>query len=193
MSDSPYRVTDERTVYSYVCLREGACAALAQAKDSEKHRFHNCMSVIIFSAFCLEAYLNHLGQDRFEYWDDDIKKNLTVENKLKIIAHDLGLTLDFSRRPFQSFRTTFKFRNLVAHAQTDKKTHQGDHALREGQDPSTMIQEPQTWWEKQCSLQSAQRLLEDAERIISLLHKETGSKTDPFRILSSTLGTGERR
>jgi hypothetical protein len=111
-----FQVNNKREINTYVYLYKAARVTLSQAQDSEENRLYNCMGAIVFAAFLMEAYLNHIGERLLEYWDDQIKKNLGIENKLKIIAHELDLETDYSRRPFQSFSTIFKFRNHMAHA-----------------------------------------------------------------------------
>ena len=102
-------VTSERNIYTYGYLHSAATWAFEQAEMTEEGRFYNCMSSIILSAFCIEAYLNHIGNELLPYWDDEVKKGLSIQNKLKIICHHIGIIPDFSRRPFQSFIQIIKY------------------------------------------------------------------------------------
>ncbi len=83
-------MSTERTIYTYNYLHQAADWSLEQAHKNEEGRFYNCMSSIILSAFCIEAYLNHVGQEILPYWDEEIKKGLSIKNKLKIICHSVN-------------------------------------------------------------------------------------------------------
>ena len=175
-------VSSNRTVLTYGYLYNAADWALEQAEATEEGRFYNCMSTIVLSAFCIEAYLNHLGSKLLPYWDDEIKKDISTANKLKIVCHHLGLTADFSRRPFQSFKLIMKFRNLVAHGSTVMLSEKGRQTLRDGE----RVKHPQTWWENQCKLATAKRWLADTESIVTQIHEAAEMGTHPFVLLSSS-------
>ncbi|MBA7684089.1 hypothetical protein ES703_92479 [subsurface metagenome] len=138
------------------------------------------MSSIILSAFCIEAYLNHIGSKLLPYWDEEIKRDLSIQNKLKIICHHLNLAPDYSRSPFQSFRHIIKYRNLLAHAITEKVSDQGIQIVNDGE----RMRQPETWWEKHSNLKAAKRWLADTESMITEIHKAAGEGDIPFGILS---------
>jgi hypothetical protein len=173
-------VSIERSIYTYVYLNHAADWALEQAKRAEEGRFYNCMSSIILSAFCMEAYLNHIGNKLLPYWDEELSKGLSIQNKLKIICYQLNLTPDYSRRPFQSFRNIVKYRNLLAHAISEKISEKGIQLVRQKE----RVKYPETWWEKYTNLQSAKRWLIDIECIITEIHKTAGEGDLPFVVFS---------
>jgi hypothetical protein len=167
--------SSERSVYTYGYLHSAADWALEQAKGTEEGRFYNCMSLIILSAFCIEAYLNHIGSILLPYWDDEVKKDLSIHNKLKIICHNLNLVPDFSKRPFQSFKHIVKFRNLMAHATSEKILNRGIQVVGDGE----QLKYPETWWEQHSTLKIAKRWLDDVESIISKITAATGKDDIP--------------
>jgi hypothetical protein len=179
-------VSSERNVYTYVYLHIAADWALEQAEGTGEGRFYNCMSSIILSAFCIEAYLNHIGSKLLPYWDDEVKKGLGIQNKLKIICHHLNLAIDFSHRPFQSFKQIMRFRNLLAHATTEKISDKGTQIVNAGK----QVKYPETWWEKHCKLQTAKRWLADTESIITTIHEAAGEGKIPFGMLSMGISNG---
>jgi hypothetical protein len=181
MGERKLSVSSERTVHTYGYLRGAAEWALDQAEKTEEGRFYNCMSSIILSAFCIEGYLNHIGSELLPYWDEEVKKNLSIRNKLKIICHHLNFSPDYSRRPFQSFNQIFKYRNLLAHAITEKISDKGIQILRDGE----RIRNPETWWEKHTNPQTAKRWLADTESMITKIHKVAREDDIPFGILST--------
>ena len=174
--------SSERTIYSYNYLQSAASSALKQAERTKEEQFYNCMSSIILSAFCIEAYLNHIGEKILPYWDEEFKKGLSIQNKLKVICHELNLSPDYSRTPFQSITDIIKYRNSLAHAESetisDKRTQ-----IVQGNRP---ISEPETWWEKHTNLKRAKRWLTDIKSVIKEIHKAAGVEGDPFLIM----GTG---
>lgn len=165
----------ERSIYTYSYLHSAADWALEQAKETEEGRFYNCMSSIILSAFCIEAYLNHMGSILLPYWDDEVKKGLGIQNKLKIICHHLNLINDFSHRPFQSFKQIMKFRNLMAHATSEKISDKRIQVMRDGE----RVKYPETWWEKHSTLEIAKRWLADTESIINTITAAAGKDDIP--------------
>jgi len=173
-------VSSERSIYTYVYLNIAADWAFEQAEGTEEGRFYNCMSSIILSAFCIEAYLNHIGSKLLPYWDEEFRKGLSIRNKLKIICHHLNLAPDYLRRPFQSFRHIVKYRNLLAHAISEKTSENGIQMVRDDE----RAKYPETWWEKHTNLQTAKRWLADTESIITEIHKAAGEGDIPFGILS---------
>jgi len=160
---------------------------LEQAEGTEEGRFYNCMSSIILSAFCIEAYLNHIGSKLLPYWDDEVKRGLSMQNKLKIICHHLNLALNFQLRPFQSFEQIVRFRNLLAHATSEKISDKTTQKVRDGE----QAKQPQTWWGKHCEFKTAKRWLVDTESIITTIHDAAGEGKNPFVMISmgSSVGT----
>lgn len=82
------------------------CAPRAsEAKDT----LFDCMEVMLFSALSLEAFLNHLGPQLFQP---------SPREKLDVMLGARGKTVDFARRPYQSFNEAFQLRNALARAET---------------------------------------------------------------------------
>lgn len=180
-------VSAERNVYTHSYLYSAAEWALEQAEETEEGRFYNCMGSIILSAFCIEAYLNHIGSILLPYWDEEVKKGLSIHNKLKIICHHLSLVPDYSRVPFQSFKNIVKYRNLLAHAITENISYQGTQIFSDGE----LMRQPETWWEKHTDLKTAKRWLTHIESMIIEIHKAAGESGIPFGILSTGSSSGK--
>ena len=173
-------VSSERSVHTYGYLHSASQWALEQAEDNVEGSFYNYMSSIILSAFCIEAYLNHIGSELLPYWDEDIKTGLSVKNKFKIICHHLNLAPDYSRPPFHSLTDIIKYRNLMAHAETKKLSDKCTQVVSDDEP----VQYPETWWEKHTNLKTAKRWLNDTESMITEIHKAAGKGDIPFGILS---------
>jgi len=171
--------SSERTVYTYNYLYSAAYRSLEQAEENEEGSFYNCMSSIILAAFCIEAYLNHIGSLLLPYWDEEVKKGLSINNKLKIICHHLNIAADYSRFPFQSFKHIVKYRNLLAHATSEKLTDKGKQIISKGEH----IKGPETWWEKHTNVKTGKRWLSHIESIMITINKTAGQGDIPFGVL----------
>lgn len=171
---------------TYVDLFKVAKSSLEKVEKSEVKNFYNSMNCILFCALSLEAYLNHIGATEFQFWEEDLERSLNPHAKLKLIASErlkvekipligfpkkrdpIKISIDFSRRPFQSFKVIFEIRNQLAHGKT--------YWLME-----TMPNKPEAKWEKYCTLQNAKRFLRDTEEMIKFIHSNLYETTqDPF-------------
>jgi hypothetical protein len=96
------KVQFERYMPTFSILRQVSWHALELAKESESGRFFNCMTAILFSALCLEAYLNHLGAQKLDYWNV-LKERLSPREKLDVLSRIIDYEIDYGHRPFQTF------------------------------------------------------------------------------------------
>jgi hypothetical protein len=188
MSDEPekrrlYKVEAERTVFTFARLRAAGLHALEDGATRDEGSFYEWMAVNIFAAFSLEAYLNHLGSRRFNCWEEI--ECLPVESKLVLLLENLSQRPDFSRRPFQTVKDMFQFRNKLAHGRTERVGKISAQKLLLDESPSY----PQAKWETQCTQKTARRFIEDAEAVIVQLHEWAGLDTT----LLFSLGEGSAK
>ncbi len=156
-------------IKTYVYLFHAARLSIkdAEAEKIEEIAFYNCMTSIVFLAFCIEAYLNHMGEEEAQHWEDDFE-SLRPIAKLRLIMSRHG-ELDFTRRPFQSFSDIFTVRNQLAHGKT---------VFAFEKHPK----EPLAKWGKLCNVKDAKRLFDDTEKMIRFIHAKMTDNTvvDPF-------------
>jgi hypothetical protein len=172
-SAQAHRVRAERTVFTFAFLSAAADHALGDGKARPEGSFLEWMTVAVFSAFSLEAYLNHLGPERFQCWDG--LERLSVEAKLSLILESLGKHPDFSRRPFQTVKTLLRLRNQLAHGKTQRLQEETIQTLSAGERP----QYPTVTWEKLCTVREAERFREDSVAVIRRLDEWAGH-SNPF-------------
>ena len=177
MSNTKVSIKGERKIFTFAHLINGAYFALENSKKFEEGRFYNCLFTIIFSAFCFEAYLNHIGSEKFSAWEI-IEKKLQPKEKLNVISQNLNLFFDYSRRPFQTIDKLFKFRNSIAHGKSE------DCSIDEIQNKTREIKEPKTKWEHECSIENAERYFLDVKEAIEEIHKKAGFENDPLVLIS---------
>jgi len=167
------------TVYTYTFLYTAATQALESARKEQRGRTYSCLTSMMFVTFAIEAYVNHLAETRVVGWQV-LEKKLSVAEKLEFLGHSLRYTLDKSKRPFQSLNAMFKFRNTLAHGKTTVLTHTEEVPLDEDNGPATW---PRPEWEALCTLETAERWMDDATQIIHALAHQAGH-ADPLDRLS---------
>jgi hypothetical protein len=172
-------VHSTKTVYTYVYLNIVAEEARKRAKD-EEGRFYNCMTAELFSAFCLEAYLNHLGAQKIPYWES-IERKLGPREKLEIICYEIGLKPDFGTRPFQSFQTLYQLRNSLVHGKTEYLEKSDEQLLEDEERPKL----PEIKWKSLINLDMANQFAKDTKEMIETIHAKSGIRRGPFNVPES--------
>ena len=169
-----YRIQAHTTTNTYVYCWIAARQALAQAEKEREGCFYWFMSAGVFSSFTMEAFFNHLGQRRVRDWS--VFERKSPRAKLRLLKQRLKLSVDESTRPFETFRSMIRLRNLLAHGRTVTAT--SDRVVDDPHDESAKYPEPD--WKKLCSLASVSRMVEDAEAMVRDLAIQSGSQRDPF-------------
>lgn len=164
----------EREVRTFADLAHGADVLIMKTEQEQKGSYYTTMSSLLLTAFTFEAYLNHLGDKTIKFWEEI--EPIKVMDKYSVLCKELELRPDFSRRPYQTLRSLFRFRNSIAHGKSQilKETK----AVRSQDDPHT--HSPRTEWEEYCELDNAKRAKEDISEVIKELHKAAGLGDHPF-------------
>jgi len=163
-----------REVRTFADLYRGALVMIKKTEESREGSNFTNMAALIFSAFTLEAYLNHLGQMRIEFWNEI--EGIKVMDKYACLCKVLAVNPDFSKRPYQTLTLLFRFRNSVAHGRT--QILKSDKLIYPGDDPWTHT--PKTDWEEFCTAKNATRARDDVGKVIAELHKSAGLGDHPF-------------
>ncbi|WP_444941019.1 hypothetical protein ACJJI3_22795 [Microbulbifer sp. ZKSA004] len=165
-----YIVEGQRRINTYAYMAMSAEHSLECASKNEEGCFYQFMSSLIFSAFTLEAYMNHIGNERIEYWEEI--ESIRYLDKLKVLYLNLGLEFDKSKRPLQTIIQLVKFRNLMAHGKSENIS--GSKVISTPTlDPGTEVVEAE--WEKFCNSKEAKRALDDVKEIVELLNSSAGN------------------
>ena len=136
------------------------------------------MTSMLFCAFTIEAFLNHLLEITFPTFWEPLKRRLRIREKLDGLSAALLLELDFGKRPFQTFGKIFKFRNLLVHAQTETLITEGDFILTD----TESLPKPLTEWEELLSIEHARRSLDDTEQMVAQIAVAAG--IDPKEVFA---------
>jgi hypothetical protein len=169
------QVEAKRTIFTYAYLNMAARHALEHAEASEHGRTYDCMSVILFCAFTLEAYFNHLGKEKIRSWVK-IERKLGPKEKLALLLDVIKHSVDESRQPFQTLTEIFRLRDALAHGKTEEFKYSGIQRLAANELP----RDPEVFWLDFCTLDNAKRCFRDTNLMISELHEHAGLPGKPF-------------
>lgn len=164
----------EREVRTFADLAHGANVLIMKTEQDPKGSYYTTMSSLLLTAFTFEAYLNHLGDKTIKFWEEI--EPIKVMDKYSVLCKELGINSDYSRRPYQTLRALFKFRNSIAHGKS--KILKETKAVNWQDDPHT--HEPRTESEEYCELDNAKRAKEDISEVIKELHIAAGLGNYPF-------------
>ncbi len=178
MSQQHISTTTTRDVRTFSLLWNTSRVLLQKGLEEEAGSAYQFMASMIFSAFTLEAYLNHVGAKLLPAgWQEH--QWLGPMDKLQLIAKTVRVAVHPGRRPWQGAKKLLDFRNALAHGRTETITKSSQVPLAHA--PANMFL-LKTKWEKQFTKSSAERGQEDVTTIIQLIHEaakvDAGSSTD---------------
>jgi hypothetical protein len=174
------KVEGSKTIYTHSYLYIAAQEALKDAKLTEAGRFYKLMAAELFSALCVEAYLNYFGTLKVPYWEK-VERKLGPTEKLEIINHEIKLRPDFGKRPFQSFRVMFQFRNALAHGKIENLSVNEFQNIGKSHKPKL----PETNWEALINLKTATEFTEDTKNMFDVIREKSGIKRNTLLVPSS--------
>lgn len=160
-------VATEREVITYSHMWHTSECLLKRGQEQEAGSFHQFMASLVFTAFTLEAYLNHAGPKLFQCWEDS--ERLCPKKKLNLIAEHLGVTINYGTRPWQVMKDLFGFRNTIAHGKSRVfKPPVKVISLEEHEADISMVR---TKWELFCTQTNAEGARADVEKMVYTLYE----------------------
>lgn len=180
MTTRVVRVGAKRTVFAHVYLHSAASHALDNARLCETGSFFEVIHCLVDCAFCIEAYLNYVGEQRVPNWATR-ERPLSPSKKLALVTSHLRMPPYKGTKLHHSFQRVFRFRNLIAHGRTE--TVYGSWIENEDVKGSRRRHQPECEWEKLCNIKTAKSILSDTEKLIRQIHEAAGWKRDPFEVL----------
>jgi hypothetical protein len=171
-------IQGEKKINTFIYLKKASQLLLEEANENPEGSGYKYMTSMLNTAFYLEAYLNHLGKEKkYKIWDS--LEKLSPLEKLKVIADIIDYQIDDSRRPFQTFKEIFKFRNSLVHGKTE--AYRVNEVKKIDVEKPTSKQIPESEWKSEKSnwktvinKKTAERFFEDATKIIEMLHAQAG-------------------
>ena len=117
---SNFETTYDVESKTYAAIFRTAWHLLDMGERHETGRLLNLQAAVVFFAFAFEAYLNHVGAEELQFWDEIDR--ISYKKKLTVLSKHLGFTKDVSKRPFQTILKLFELRNALAHGRTENLT-----------------------------------------------------------------------
>jgi hypothetical protein len=187
MAKTTRRIERNGRFSPYAYLYETAWNAFESAQTSESGKNHHLLSATIFTAFTLEAYLNHIGDLQIPTWSM-VESKLGPNDKLDFIARTIGFDVDRGHRPFSAFRILFRIRDFFAHGKTQYYDDViEDHRPRDADTPDFDPEQINN-----LSEQSVRRSLDDMKHMIEFIHKHAADPDDHLWLMSEGM-TGKRK
>ena len=170
-------VTRSRNMNMFAELSHGNWVLLENASKERDGYLYELMSCLVFAAFKHEAFLNHIGSLIIPFWDE--LERLPHRKKLDVIAAQVGLTIDFGCRPFQTLSELFSARDEFAHGKPELLS---DNCVVEtGTREELRRKKPLTKWETRCTVEFATRAYDDTEKIAEILWDAAGLNRGELR------------
>ncbi|MUL04422.1 hypothetical protein GNP89_19910 [Aliivibrio fischeri] len=176
-------VKGEYETISFAFMNIGATHMLELAEASEEGQLYNSASCIIFSAFTLEAYFNHLGAQLYDNWVKKERK-LSKLKKYKLFCSEFNITPNFEEKPYSSIPALFSFRDTMAHGKSSKDAINKEIELDLDNLTHFTVGAP---WVEFSTVENAKILHADMQKIIRELNLAAGHKRDPFMSMGSGL------
>ena len=160
-----------REVITYAELWHISDHLLKSGQETPRGSALKFMASIVFTAFTLEAYLNHIGPKILPCWNDI--ESLSPNKKLNIIAELLKVEIAYGKRPWQTMKYLFRFRNDIAHGKSTVIHEEEIVSLEKVDDEPFKF--AKTSWEKYGMKQNnAIQARKDVEKIITTINKAAG-------------------
>lgn len=157
-----------REVITYAEMWHTSGCLLERGQEQVRASTHQFRASLVFTAFTLEAYLNHVGVKLFACWDD--LERLGPKEKLNLIAEHLEVSINYAARPWQVMKELFSFRNAIAHGKS--RTLKPPIKVVPADDEEPMEQWiARTEWEQFCTEKNAVKARADVEKIVKLIYE----------------------
>ena len=149
---------------------------LKLAEESKEGQLYTAQASLLMSAFTHEAFLNSLGSKIISFWTE--LEYLKPSQKLVIICKSIGLEPDYGKRPYQTLKALFEFRNTVAHGRDEEIKLQGKR-VRKTRSAISYAQGIESKWQSYCTVENAKRALDDVKKIAEELATKANIEKTP--------------
>jgi hypothetical protein len=166
-------VTKKRDYRPHYEALNAADVLLRLSSEKRPGWYYEWMGSLLFSAFAYEGYLNFLGRKLFPSWES-FERRLSWESKTKLIADRIGLKIDEGRKPFQSIKELFDFRDRIAHPKPSEIVEECETTQEKLE--SILYEDAKSKEEKFCSEESAKLCLEQVLAMMNMLYEQAKLK-----------------
>lgn len=162
----------KRKVHTYAYLHRAVEFHVSAAKETQKGQFYALMSALVFTAFMVEAFLNHVGALKIPNWEKK-ERRLSQKTRLEAILEAVDLSAADLKGKDKALETVFTFRDALAHGKTASLSASGIVQI-DWANPDIRALMPKTEWEKLCSVEAVEPLVEDCKHILAVIHRAAG-------------------
>jgi hypothetical protein len=172
---SKQRVSVEkvREVITYAEMWHTSLSLLSRGQEQVRGSAHQFRASLVFTAFTLEAYLNHVGLKLFTCWED--LERLGSKEKLNLIAEHLEVPANYAVRPWQVMKELFSLRNALAHGKSRILKPPAKVVSVDDEEP---IEKwiARTEWEQFCTEENAIKARADVAKIAKTIYEAAKTK-----------------
>lgn len=122
MSKLPVLMEGWTEFYPFCYMLIAADTALDAAKMELQGSNYHYVAAVTFSAFAVEAAINHVGIDHFPEWmgkqKDGGHERKPWNKKLELLTTKFGMPLDFTTGAAKTVKEAFDVRDKLAHGKT---------------------------------------------------------------------------
>ena len=145
----------------------------------DDNAFLDACASLVFLAFTIEAFCNHIGWKLAPDFSDF--DTLCAKDKLRRTAELVTYPLSLGERPFQTFYDVYKFRNMMAHSRTQEIKVERTIPIPTQDNPAEMPKSPPSEWEAYCTPENLNKALSDVKQgITSLYNASALGEKSPF-------------
>ncbi len=159
--------------YPYCYLLIAADTALDAAKLELPGRNYHYVIAVTFSAFAVEAAVNHVGIDYYPDWMKKPKEGgherKPWKEKLELLATKFGMQLDFTSGAARTVMEAFEVRDRLAHG----KTWVGEQCYLDDGQGTDDVSFPD-WLQPYLNETRAKQVIDDARALIGQLFEKAG-------------------
>lgn len=170
------RLQGRQTQITHVYMWTGARHMLELAEASEVGRIYTATASLLFSAFTLEAYFNHLGRALFADWER-IERTLSKKQKFSRLAERSFLPVLEQERPQLTMGDLFRFRDRLAHG---RDVHESIDRDIEWIGMAVPHFGSESEWQAFATPERAREAIGDVEAIVRRLYHGCQQAHDPF-------------
>jgi hypothetical protein len=173
---SKVRVAGRQTTITFVQMHTGAKHMFQLAEANENGQLYTLVSSLVFSAFTMEAYLNHLGKLRNKDWDE-VERKLPKLEKYKMFCKVAKLKVNLNVRPYLTLVRLFQFRDQMAHGKTTADEIAFELEAEGKKIPHLKVEND---WQSFAKITHASEAIHDVEHMVKELHVALGYPGNPF-------------
>lgn len=182
------KITKETTVQSYGEFWN-AFQHLKELIDTSQQGWSKIkLSALTMVCFSIEAFANHVGQHLFISWES-IERGISPIGKLKLFVEMLKIELKYGESPFNTVNELMKWRNKVAHGETETFTSTQSATVQNYDQILGQIKNSD--WKQYVLKIDISRIEKDCRSIMELIHKKAFGNLEWFLISSWHVGTAE--